>query len=196
MLPLLNVLILFTQSYSLSWQSNFADIERKSFKYYYIGISYYCASILIFTLSSAHTSLPLKDLLRLYLLMDSNQICVIASNICYVCLHLIYLCSDVSGGTGYHIFPVDVAYLTVFVVNNFAFLGHFRVSLVHFKWSKRETLTFKILVFASSLCYFAYGILIIVGKDSLSTLLTQANNLIQRFITSTDFGALTSQVQS
>lgn len=52
------------------------------------------------------------------------------------------------------------------------------------------------IVFASSLSYFAYGILIIVGKDSLSTLLTQANNLIQGFIQSSDFGAPTSQVQS
>ena len=33
------------------------------------------------------------------------------------------------------------------------------------------TLTFKILVFISSLTYFAYGILIIIAQDNLSHLL-------------------------
>jgi hypothetical protein len=113
----------------------------------------------------------MKDLLRLYALMDSNQICVVASNICYVSLHIIYLCNDVSGGN-YTIYPIDIVYLTVFVINNFAFVGHFRVSLVYYKWEFKETITFKILVFSSSLSYFAYGIMIIIGKDSLSILLT------------------------
>lgn len=133
MLPLLNLLILFTQSYNLSWENNFASIDRKNFQFYYIGIAYYSCSIIIFILSSLHTNITMKDLLRLYALMDSNQICVVASNICYVSLHIIYLCSDVSGGA-YTLYPIDVFYLTVFVINNFAFVGHFRVSLVHYKW--------------------------------------------------------------
>jgi hypothetical protein len=170
MLPLLNLLILFTQSYNLSWENNFANIERKNFKFYFIGIAYYIASILIFFIATAETNISRKDIFRLYLLMDSNQVCVIASNICYVSLHVIYLCSDVTGGS-YSIYTVDIVYLIVFVINNFAFMGHFRVSLVYFKWRKRETLTFKILVFASSLSYFAYGILIIIGKDNLTVLL-------------------------
>lgn len=60
MLPLLNVLILFTQSYNLSWDNNFASIERKNFQYYYIGIIYYSASILIFILASADTKRSFK----------------------------------------------------------------------------------------------------------------------------------------
>jgi hypothetical protein len=195
MLPLLNLLILFTQSYNLSWENNFASIDRKNFEYYYIGITYYSCSIVIFLIATANTDISFKDMIRLYILMDSNQICVIASNICYVSLHIIYLCSDVSGGS-YQVYPVDIVYLTVFVINNFAFMGHFRVSLVHYKWSYKETLTFKILVFLSSLSYFAYGILIIIGQDTLSILLNQANNIIQNFIQTTDFGNLTSQVQS
>ena len=127
--------------------------------------------------------------------MDSNQVCVIASNICYGSLHLIYLCSNVTDSS-YTITTVDVIYILLFVLNNFAFMGHFRVSLVHFKWELKYTLTFKILVFTSSLSYFAYGILIIIGQDNLSILLNEANGIVQKFIQSTDFGNLTGQVQS
>jgi len=195
LLPLLNLLILFTQSYNLSWQDNFASIERRNFIFYYIGISYYAASIIIFIFCSAITTLSLKSIISLYVLVDSNQICVIASNICYISLHLIYLCRDLAGND-YNIQSIDIIYLTLFTLNNFAFLGYFRISLLHYKWTVAETLTFKILVFTSSLSYFAYGILIIIGKDNLSTLLKKANNIVQSFIQSTDFGNLTAQVQT
>lgn len=109
--------------------------------------------------------------------MDANQFCGIASNICYVCLHINYLCNDVTGES-YSVYSVDIIYLTVFAINNFVFLGHVRVSLIYYKWSIKETLTFKILVFTSSLSYFAYGILIIIGKDTLSLLLNEANSIV------------------
>ena len=57
MLPLLNLLILFTQSYNLSWQNNFASIDRKNFEYYYIGITYYSCSITIFLLATANINI-------------------------------------------------------------------------------------------------------------------------------------------
>lgn len=170
MLPLLNLLILFTQSYSLSWQSNFASISRRDFTFYYIGVSYYLASVLIFLLNSAATSLPWRDLVKIYLLVDSNQICGIAASICYICLHLVYLCRDLAGNT-YNIGTIDIFYLLFLVLNNFCFLGHFRSTLICYRWRPVFTLTFKILIFSSSLTYFAYGILIIVGKDNLSSLL-------------------------
>jgi hypothetical protein len=177
LLPLLNLLILFTQSYSLSWQSNFASISRRDFIFYYIGVSYYLASILIFLLNSAATSLSWKGLVKIYLLVDSNQICGIAASICYICLHLVYLCRDLAGNT-YNIRNIDILYLLLLVLNNFCFLGHFRTTLICYKWTPAFTLTFKILIFTSSLTYFAYGILIIVGQDNLSSLLSEANSIV------------------
>lgn len=123
--------------------------------------------------------------------MDSNQITVIAANICYICMHLIYLCRDIAGNN-YDIQPIDVILLILFALNNFAYVGHFRVSLTHYKWSKTETLTFKILIFLSSLSYFAYGITIMIGQDNLSNLMNQAKKIVQNFIQSTDFGTLTN----
>lgn len=170
LLPLLNLLILFTQSYHLSWQDNFASIHRKNFNYYHIGNAYYIFSIIIFLINTAATPLPWRELVKLYTLVDSNQICGIAASICYVSLHLAYLCRDLSGNS-YDIRTIDVFYLSLLVGNNFIFLGYFRTSLVVYRWSPAFTLTFKILVFASSLSYFAYGILIIIGQDNLSSLL-------------------------
>ena len=57
------------------------------------------------------------------------------------------------------------------------------------------TLTFKILVFTSSLSYFAYGIMLIIGEDNLSHLLVEANNIVESFVQSNDFGNLTAEVR-
>lgn len=170
LLPLLNLFILFTQSYNLSWEDNFASIDRQNFEYYYMGIGYYLASIVIFLAGSGSTYLNFKEVVKMYVLFDTNQICVIASNICYISLHLIYLCRDLAGNS-YNIKTIDIIYLVLFTINNFAFMGYFRISLVVYRWTVIQTLTFKILVFTSSLSYFAYGILLIVGEDNLSTLL-------------------------
>ena len=109
--------------------------------------------------------------------MDSNQICGIADSICYVCLHLAYLCRDL-GGNSYDIRAIDIFYLSLLVANNFIFLGYFRTTLVVYRWSPGFTLTFKILVFTSSLSYFAYGILLIIGQDNLSSLLAEATTIV------------------
>jgi len=119
---------------------------------------------------------------------------MIAACICYVALHLVYLCRDLAGNH-YDIQVVDVIYLTLLVANNFCFLGHFRATLICYRWMPATTLTFKILVFVSSLAYFAYGILIIVGFDSLSYLLRSANAIVESFVQSTDFGSLTAEVR-
>lgn len=128
-------------------------------------------------------------MLKLYLLVDSNQICGIAASLCYVCLHLVYLCRDLAGNS-YDIRACDIFYLLLLILNNFCFLGHFRTALVCYRWTPTITLTFKILIFASSLTYFAYGVVIIVGKDNLSSLLGEANSIVESFVQSTDFGNL------